>query len=74
MEKKPIRERAIPTGPLKPAVAREIDDNLKRVYQEGLEGQVPDRFKLLLDALRDKERAASDAPVVKTDDPSEETR
>ncbi|MEZ5779796.1 MAG: NepR family anti-sigma factor [Paracoccaceae bacterium] len=32
-----------------------IDENLKRVYQEALEEEVPDRFKLLLEELRKKE-------------------
>ncbi|WP_284165397.1 NepR family anti-sigma factor [Frigidibacter sp. SD6-1] len=31
-----------------------IDENLKRVYQEVLEEEVPDRFKQLLDRLRQK--------------------
>jgi len=33
----------------------QIDENLKRVYQEALEEQVPDRFKELLEQLRQKE-------------------
>lgn len=33
----------------------QIDENLKRVYQEALEEQVPDRFKDLLEQLRQKE-------------------
>jgi len=32
-----------------------IDDNLKRVYQETLEQEVPDRFKKLLAQLREQE-------------------
>ena len=32
-----------------------IDENLKRVYQEALDERVPDRFKELLDQLRQKE-------------------
>ncbi|GGH34675.1 hypothetical protein SAMN05444007_10720 [Cribrihabitans marinus] len=33
----------------------QIDQNLKRVYQEALEEEVPDRFKELLEQLRQKE-------------------
>ena len=33
----------------------QIDENLKRVYQEALEEEVPDRFKELLEQLRKKE-------------------
>ena len=33
----------------------QIDENLKRVYEEALENEVPDRFKLLLEELRKKE-------------------
>jgi hypothetical protein len=32
-----------------------IDENLKRVYDEALEEDVPDRFKILLEQLRQKE-------------------
>ncbi|WP_338101527.1 NepR family anti-sigma factor [Pseudooceanicola onchidii] len=31
---------------------RQIDENLKRVYQEKLEEDLPDRFKSLLDQLK----------------------
>lgn len=37
------------------AVTREIDENLKRVYQAGLTDEVPDRFTKLLAQLREKE-------------------
>jgi hypothetical protein len=37
------------------ALAREIDANLRRVYQETLEEGVPDRFTQLLAALKAKE-------------------
>jgi hypothetical protein len=33
----------------------QIDENLKRVYQEALEESVPDRFKDLIEQLRQKE-------------------
>lgn len=34
----------------------QIDANLKRVYEEALKEDVPDRFKKLLAQLRDKEK------------------
>lgn len=33
----------------------QIDENLKRVYQEALEQDVPDRFKDLIEQLRQKD-------------------
>ena len=36
-------------------VSRQIDENLKRVYQEKLEEDLPDRFKLLLEQLKKQE-------------------
>jgi hypothetical protein len=38
-----------------PVVRRDIDENLKKVYQEILSEEVPDRFKQLLDQLRQKD-------------------
>jgi Anti-sigma factor NepR len=38
-----------------PTVRAQIDENLKRVYEEALEEEVPDRFKLLLEQLRQKQ-------------------
>lgn len=32
-----------------------IDENLKKVYQEALDQEVPDKFKELLEKLRKKE-------------------
>jgi len=40
---------------LKAKVRQQIDQNLKRVYQEALEEDVPDRFKALLAQLREKD-------------------
>lgn len=34
---------------------QQIDQNLKRVYEEALNEEVPDRFKVLLEQLRQKE-------------------
>jgi hypothetical protein len=33
-------------------VLRQIDENLKRVYQQKLDEELPDRFKSLLDQLK----------------------
>lgn len=33
-----------------------IDENLKRVYDEAVEEGVPDRFKLLLEALKKQDQ------------------
>jgi Anti-sigma factor NepR len=41
----------------KSALHQQIDENLKRVYQETLEEEVPDRFRLLLEELRRKQAA-----------------
>jgi hypothetical protein len=38
-----------------PKLRAQIDENLKRVYDEALETEVPDRFKQLLEQLRQKE-------------------
>lgn len=38
---------------------RETELNLKRVYQEALSQEVPDRFKVLLEQLRAKDAAKS---------------
>ncbi|WP_168201290.1 NepR family anti-sigma factor [Qingshengfaniella alkalisoli] len=35
--------------------SRHIDDNLKRIYQETLSEELPDRFTELLAKLRDKD-------------------
>ena len=37
------------------AVAREIEDNLKRVYNASLTEEVPDRFLQLLEELKKRE-------------------
>ncbi len=41
--------------PQSPQLRRDIDENLKRVYDEILAQDVPDRFKQLLDQLKAKE-------------------
>ena len=56
-------EKSNGAGPPRPrsnrlAVAREIDENLKRVYRAALEEEVPNRFAQLLAQLREKEGQA----------------
>lgn len=38
-----------------PNLQQQIDQNLKRVYEEALKEEVPDRFKVLLERLRQNE-------------------
>jgi hypothetical protein len=40
------------TPPHRPSVDRQIDENLKRVYDEALNEELPDRFKDLLSQLK----------------------
>jgi hypothetical protein len=35
-------------------VLRQIDENLKRVYQQKLEEELPDRFKSLIEQLKNQ--------------------
>ena len=39
----------------KAALEKQIDENLKRVYQQDAEEEVPDRFLALLQQLREQE-------------------
>lgn len=39
----------------KSSLKDQIDENLRRVYQDALDEQVPERLKLLLEQLRRKE-------------------
>ncbi|MFN7223882.1 MAG: NepR family anti-sigma factor [Paracoccaceae bacterium] len=39
----------------KSSLRKDIDENLKRVYEDALNEEVPDRFKLLLEQLKAKE-------------------
>lgn len=39
----------------KSKLQREIDQNLKRVYEEALSEEIPDRFKKLLEQLKNRE-------------------
>jgi hemerythrin-like domain-containing protein len=41
--------------PTKSRVKDQIDENLKRVYNDALKEEVPDRFKELLAQLKNKE-------------------
>ena len=40
------------------SVMRQIDENLRRVYFENQEDDVPDRFKQLLSKLKEQEQAS----------------
>ena len=40
----------------KSSLQQQIDENLKRVYEETLKEEVPDRFVQLLEQLKAKER------------------
>lgn len=44
--------------PLKHQVEREIDENLRRLYQRMLDEKIPDRFIALLDQLKDQEQGS----------------
>lgn len=48
-------QQQMAADPKKSRVAEQIDENLKRVYEDLLKEQVPDRFKDLLAKLREKE-------------------
>jgi hypothetical protein len=39
----------------KSSLRKDIDENLKRVYEDALQEEVPDRFKALLAQLKAKE-------------------
>ncbi|GHC28399.1 MULTISPECIES: NepR family anti-sigma factor [Gemmobacter] len=43
-------------APRKSSLQQQIDENLKRVYEETLKEEVPDRFVQLLEQLKAKER------------------
>lgn len=40
-----------------PRVSKQIDENLRRVYEEAMEENVPDRFKELLERLKEQEKS-----------------
>lgn len=48
------------SGKSKSPVSRQIDENLKRIYDETLNEAVPDRFADLLNKLRQKIESGSD--------------
>lgn len=39
----------------KSAIAKQIDENLRRVYQQDTEQEIPDKLLQLLDKLREQE-------------------
>lgn len=40
--------------------ARQIDENLQRVYRDGQENEIPDRFQHLLQQLKEKDKGPKD--------------
>lgn len=38
----------------KAALEKQIDENLRRVYEEDVQKDIPDRFRLLLEQLREQ--------------------
>ena len=51
----PSKPKAPPTVPA--SVARQIDENLRRIYGAKLEEEIPDRLQELLKQLREKDAA-----------------
>jgi len=43
------------SGDVNPSVARQIDENLKRLYTEAVSEELPEKLKTLLEALRQKD-------------------
>jgi len=44
----------------KPALEQQIEENLRRVYQQNMEEDVPDRFKQLLSKLKSQDTRFSE--------------
>ena len=42
--------------PPKSTIRRQIDANLRRVYEDALKQEIPDRFEELLQKLREQEK------------------
>ena len=42
-------------------VTRQIDENLKRVFQDKIEEEIPDRFQKLLEQLRSTDAKSEDS-------------
>ncbi|MDZ4095386.1 MAG: NepR family anti-sigma factor [Paracoccaceae bacterium] len=49
--------QGMPKDDFAPKLREQIDQNLKRVYEDALKEDVPDRFRQLLEELRQKEAA-----------------
>lgn len=41
--------------PDRSAIDRQIDDNLRRIYQQALDEEIPDTLRQLLDRLREQD-------------------
>lgn len=54
MTKPPEQRRSPPKIPT--SIERQIDENLKRLYQQALEQDLPDSLKVLVEKLRNQGR------------------
>ncbi len=52
----------MPSNTTKTGLRQQIDENLKRVYDEALQEEIPDRFKQLLAQLKQKEQDSASKP------------
>lgn len=43
---------------MKAALEKQIDENLKRVYEEDTKKDIPDRFRILLEQLREQGKSS----------------
>lgn len=59
------------TTPARAALQAQIDENLRKVYAETLNADVPDRFAALIDRLRRETPATPATPASGDDDPAE---
>jgi len=49
------RTRTDGAAPDRTAIDQQIDDNLRRIYQQALEEEIPDHLKQLLERLREQD-------------------
>jgi len=49
------RARTDGAAPDRTAIDQQIDDNLRRIYQQALEEEIPDHLKQLLERLREQD-------------------
>ncbi len=58
----------------KPTLKHTIEENLRKVYLDLLQEEVPDRFKLLLEELRQKQAAPGGVAISDADHASEKDK